>query len=213
MGYSFVDASKVKDMRLRSLLTIGSISALVVGVAIAAYSLTAIDHLSSVDTTNTYVEVPMTTDSTHLSTIWTQPITPHMGQLLGTLTIPRLNKSIPYYEGTSNTELRKGAGHFVQSVLPGLNDNSVISGHRDGVFTQFGSLQKGDALLVTTSYGKFTYTIISFRIVAADDRTVIVPTMQATLTLTTCYPFYYIGNAPKRFVVNALLTSQSKVAA
>jgi sortase A len=128
------------------------------------------------------------------------------GDLIGTLIIPRIKKSIPIYEGTEQDQLKKGAGHHIKSVLPGLADNSVIAGHRDSVFSKFNLLQKGDRILVKTSYGNFTYKIKSFRIVDSDDRTVIVPTKVATLTLSTCYPFYFIGNAPQRFIVTAVLT-------
>ena len=83
----------------------------------------------------------------------------------------------------------------------------MIAGHRDSVFAKFGSLKIGDSLTVKTSYGSFVYIIDSFRIVKADDRTVIVPTEEATLTLSTCYPFRFVGNAPKRFIVTALLAS------
>jgi sortase A len=86
-------------------------------------------------------------------------------------------------------------------------DNSVISGHRDSYFSKFDKLKVGDSITTKTSSGTFTYKIKSFRIVKADDRTVIVPTEVATLTLTTCYPFYFIGNAPKRFIVTAVLAS------
>ena len=92
-------------------------------------------------------------------------------------------------------------------MLPGLKDNSVLAGHRDSVFAEFGKLKRGDTLLVDTYYGSFTYTIDSFRIVKANDRTVIVPRPVATLTLSTCYPFYFVGSAPDRFIVTALLVS------
>jgi sortase A len=132
---------------------------------------------------------------------------PKLGDFIGTLKIPRLKKTIPIYEGTEPAQLKKGAGHYQKSVPPGLNDNSVIAGHRDSVFTQFGSLKRGDELIIKTGYGKFIYRIDSFRIVKADDRTVIVPTPVATLTFSTCYPFHYVGSAPNRFIVTALLKS------
>lgn len=83
--------------------------------------------------------------------------------------------------------------------------NSVLAGHRDTVFSQFGSLKRNDKVIVATNYGTFTYVIKSFRIVDGDDRSVIVPTKRAILTLSTCYPFRYVGNAPQRFIVTAVL--------
>ena len=134
---------------------------------------------------------------------------PKIGQLIATLEIPRLKRVIDVFEGTQKAQLSMGAGHYIRSVLPGYRDNSVIAGHRDSVFSQFGALKKGDKLHVSTNYGKFTYTIVSLKIVDAKDRTIIVPTNHARLTLSTCYPFRYIGNAPQRFIVGAELTSQN----
>jgi sortase A len=96
------------------------------------------------------------------------------------------------------------------SVLPGQVDNSVLAGHRDSVFSQLGKLKLGDLIMVDTSAGNFTYKVSRFRIVGENDRTVIVPTKTAVLTLSTCYPFFYIGNAPKRFIVSANLLEAPK---
>ena len=130
---------------------------------------------------------------------------PNEGDNIGSLTIPALNRRLPIIEGTSVKELKKGVGHFIQSVLPGEEDNCVISGHRDTVFRQIGDLKIGDELIVKTSAGTFTYVINSTRIVHEDDKTVIVPIDHAVLTMTTCYPFNFIGNAPDRYIVSATL--------
>src|SRR5665648_167810 len=119
---------------------------------------------------------------------------PAQGEIFGNLWIPALAQNIPIVEGTGNEELKKGAGHFIDSVLPGVKDNCVISGHRETVFKNLGLLKIGDQLIIETSTGIFTYEINHIRIVDKDDRTVIVPTALATLTLTTCYPFNYIGD-------------------
>jgi len=102
-------------------------------------------------------------------------------------------------------ELEKGVGHVTQSVLPGEEDNCVVSGHRDTVFRQIGDLKIGDQLIVETSAGTFTYEVDGTRIVHKDDKTVIVPTDHAVLTMTTCYPFYFIGDAPDRYIISAAL--------
>lgn len=128
---------------------------------------------------------------------------PKVGEVIGTLSIPSLEQKFPIIEGTDDGELKRGVGHYVRSVLPGISDNSVLAGHRDSVFSQLGKLALGDPLVVRTTAGRFTYMVSNFRIVMADDRTVIVPTTSAVLTLSTCYPFRYIGNAPKRYIVTA----------
>jgi sortase A len=135
------------------------------------------------------------------------------GDLIGTLTIAALQATMPIYQGTDDNSLKKGVGHFIGSALPGLQDNAlyqnnvVLSGHRDSIFQHIGSLKLGELLVVNTASGSFTYKIAKFRIVGANDRTVIVPTPTAVLTLTTCYPFIFFGNAPKRFIVSADLVS------
>ena len=130
---------------------------------------------------------------------------PKTGEVIGTIFIPALKTTLPIIEGTGDKELKRGVGHFVGSVLPGQNDNSVLAGHRDSVFSQLGKVALGDLVVIRTKAGEFTYQVIKFRIVQADDRTVIVPTPSAILTLSTCYPFRFIGNAPKRYIVSAQL--------
>ena len=177
---------------------------MILGVAISLFSLNGINESSAV---NQYIPALDSFDISSSSVANIATLRPAKGDLIGTLDIPRIKRVIPIYEGTDDAELKRGAGHYIKSVMPGAIDNSVIAGHRDSVFSKFGSLKIGDPLTVKTASGTFTYKIKSFRIVKADDRTVIVPTKVATLTLSTCYPFYYVGNAPKRFIVTALLNS------
>ncbi len=132
---------------------------------------------------------------------------PKIGDVIGSLSIPRLQRVIPIIEGTGAKELQMGVGHYVGSVLPGISDNSVLAGHRDSVFRNLGNVKLGDLLTVNTDYGTYVYEVHKIRIVDANDKTVIVPTVSAVLMLSTCYPFGYIGNAPKRYIVQATLTS------
>lgn len=133
------------------------------------------------------------------------------GKIFGSLTIPALQQNpIPIIEGTRDDDLKKGVGHFIQSVFPGENDNCVLSGHRDTVFSKLGKLKIGDQFIVQTSAGTFTYEIKRKRIVDKDDKTVIVPTDHAVLTVTTCYPFNFIGSAPDRYVLVADLVMHKK---
>ncbi|RLL43903.1 class D sortase [Oceanobacillus piezotolerans] len=132
---------------------------------------------------------------------------PEQGENIGELIIPKLEAKLPIYHGTDEDELEKGVGHFAGSVLPGEEDNSVLSGHRDTIFRELGEVGKGDLLIVQTSAGEFTYKVKKVRIVEANDRTVIVPKPRATLTVSTCYPFDFIGAAPERYILVAELIS------
>lgn len=125
------------------------------------------------------------------------------GQKIGTITLPTLDLSWPIYEGTSDAELAKGVGHYTKSVLPGLSDNSVLAGHRNTVFNRLGELETGDEIYIKTTAGTFIYQVTKFKVVKRTDKTVIVPTDDATLTLTTCFPFNHIGITTEAFIVSA----------
>jgi sortase A len=131
------------------------------------------------------------------------PNYPSAGARIGTITLPSLKLSWPVFQGTTDAELAKGVGHYAKSVLPGQNDNSVLSGHRTTVFNKLGKLKQGQLILVKTSAGTFTYKVHSSRVVLKTDRTVIVPTKSAVLTLTTCYPFNKLGATDHAYVVSA----------
>ena len=131
-----------------------------------------------------------------------------LGEVIGIITIPKLSETYPIVQGTDDKSLKHGVGHFVNSVMPGAKDNTVLAGHRDTVFSKIGKLKIGDLVIIKTSSGTFDYSVTRTRIVLANDRTVIVPTPTATLTLSTCYPFYYIGSAPDRYIVSAMLVNK-----
>lgn len=194
-------------MRLRRFFSLAPIAVLTAGLVIGTSAFQTIRESNAAGVESEYLPALAVFDQSITLREIASPIKPKRGDFVGTLVIPRLKKSIRIYEGTESAQLKLGAGHYEKSVLPGVKDNSVIAGHRDSVFTEFDKLAHGDLLIVTTSYGKFVYTIKKFRIVMANDRTVIVPTNIAMLTLSTCYPFNFIGSAPKRFIVSAALTS------
>lgn len=131
---------------------------------------------------------------------------PKLNENFGSLIIPKLKAVMPVIEGTDPDQLEKGVGHYAKSVLPGEDDNSVLSGHRDTVFRKVGALKVGDELVVKTTAGSFTYKIKKTWIVDEDDRSVIVSHKgKRILTLTTCYPFNWIGSAPQRYIIQAEL--------
>ncbi|WP_299089346.1 class D sortase [uncultured Metabacillus sp.] len=137
-----------------------------------------------------------------------QPVavpTPKEGAMIGTLSIPKLEQTVSIFHGSNETILRKGIGHVKGTALPGEASNSVLAGHRDTFFRKLEQLEQGDKLIVHRSEAKYLYKINKIRIVDKDDRTVIVPKPRSTLTLTTCYPFTFIGPAPQRYIIEAEL--------
>ena len=132
-------------------------------------------------------------------------VKPKQGDKVGTVSLPTLKLSWPIFEGTTEAQLAKGVGHYTGSVLPGIKDNSVLSGHRMTVFNRLGELSAGDEILVKTSAGLFVYKVATFRVVSRKDQTVIVPSSTAVLTLTTCWPFDHVGRTYQAFIVRAKL--------
>lgn len=133
-----------------------------------------------------------------------EEFSPETGETVGLLHIPKLEADLPIVEGTHEDDLAKGVGHYGGTAYPLQNDQIVLSGHRDTVFRRMGELKIGDILTVRLAYGDFSYKITETQIVAADDRTIIVPHDEEVLTLTTCYPFTFIGSAPDRYIITAM---------
>jgi len=126
------------------------------------------------------------------------------GETVGVLYIPRLDREIPIIEGTDEEELAQGVGHYKDTGYPGENRQILLSGHRDTVFRQFGELENGDEFHIKMEHGTFIYEINDHEIVAADNTSVIDPSRKDEyLTVSTCYPFSYIGSAPDRYVLYA----------
>jgi sortase A len=132
---------------------------------------------------------------------------PELGDEVGVITLESLDLSWPIYEGTDAERLSLGVGHYIGSVLPGVVDNSILSGHRDTVFSRLGELVVGDRILVETAAGIFTYEMTDSEIVDRSDQDVIQPSDDAKLTLTTCYPFEAIGTTTQAYILSAKLVS------
>jgi sortase A len=125
------------------------------------------------------------------------------GDLVGRLEVPRLDLSVMVMEGTDSRTLRLGAGRIPGTALPWTTGNMGIAAHRDTFFRPLKDIKTNDTITFTTVDGSETYRVTSTKIVMPTDTHVLKPTKADTLTLVTCYPFYYIGSAPKRFIVQA----------
>ena len=125
------------------------------------------------------------------------------GSAFAKLSIPRLHAVLYVVEGTDHADLRRGPGHLEGTAFPGAYGNCVIAGHRDTHFRVLKDIQKGDEIQVETAAGNFTYRVDDISVVSPNNNASLQPTSQPVLNLITCYPFWYVGSAPKRFVVHA----------
>ena len=122
---------------------------------------------------------------------------------IGRLEIPRLGVSVVVMPGDDDSTLMKAVGHLPDTPLPWNGGNTALAGHRDTFFRPLERVKIGDDIHLDTPRGRFQYRVRRTIVVEPEDLSVLDPSANATLTLITCYPFRYIGPAPKRFIVQA----------
>lgn len=129
---------------------------------------------------------------------------PINGEVVGLLSLPKIESELAIVEGTDPDELAKGVGHYKGSYYPGQGGQIILSGHRDTVFKRVGELELGDELVMKMPYGEAAYEIVNTKIVDANDTSIItLQDQEEELILTTCYPFGFIGDAPQRYIIYA----------
>jgi sortase A len=124
-------------------------------------------------------------------------------ELIGRIEIPRVNVSAVVKEGVDTQTLSRAAGHVPATALPGEKGNVGVAAHRDTFFRGLRNVRQGDVIRVVTLDGTYLYKVDAMKIVWPKNVEVLDPTPDPQLTLVTCYPFNYIGSAPKRFIVQA----------
>jgi sortase A len=123
--------------------------------------------------------------------------------LIGRIELSRIGLSAIVYEGTDKKTLRLAVGHIRSTPLPGQPGNTGLAGHRDTFFRPLKDIRQNDIITLTTLRGNYRYRVVSTRVVAPSEISVLNPTEHEVLTLVTCYPFYFVGSAPSRFIVRA----------
>ncbi|MGB5292136.1 MAG: class D sortase [Lysobacterales bacterium] len=126
---------------------------------------------------------------------------------LGILSIDKLNLKVPVYNGTDEINLNRGAGRIKGTARVDSPGNLGIAAHRDGFFRALKDIEIGDSIDMLTQQGKTEFVVSSITIVDPADISVLAPTDDKSITLVTCYPFYFVGHAPKRYIVKGELLS------
>ena len=146
-------------------------------------------------------------DTRHLidrASIVAEPVDLSEGGLIGKLEIPGTGISVMVLQGVEEETLLLGAGHVPGTPLPGREGNSVIAGHRDTFFRKLEGIRPGDSVQFSTLRGASEYVVESTEIVEPDETRVMESRGITELTLISCYPFYFVGAAPHRFIVHAV---------
>jgi sortase A len=128
---------------------------------------------------------------------------PAVSSVIGRLVIPRLELSVMVREGADESTLSRAVGHIPGTALPGKLGNVGLAGHRDTFFRALRNIREDDAIELETTRGTYRYIVKSTKIVGPRDVSVLAASGGENLTLVTCYPFYYVGSAPRRFIVHA----------
>jgi len=124
-----------------------------------------------------------------------------VGGRIGTIRFPRIGNEGKAFQGDAEAQFRLGAGHSNGSYMPGQDGNIIFGAHRTNYFRKLEYVVVGDKVEFNAVYGNFTYRIDEIRIINGGDNSIAAATDEERLTLYTCYPFVFIGNAPKRYVV------------
>jgi sortase A len=138
-----------------------------------------------------------------------QPVPPATGAWVAKLDAPSVHLSATVLEGSDDGTLARGAGHIEYTPLPGQSGNIGIAGHRDTTFRAVRHLRPGDALELTTADRVYRYVISKTFVVEPEDVYVLDPGDQPMMTLVTCYPFEFIGHAPHRYIIQAVLVGEA----
>ncbi|MGE5054125.1 MAG: class D sortase [Acidobacteriota bacterium] len=142
-----------------------------------------------------------------------KPASYSSGEAIGVLRIASLGMEVPVLEGTDKLTLNRGVGRIAGTALPGVGGNIGIAGHRDTFFRPLRKVRTGDKIELLTRLGKQTYRVDQIKVTSPKDIGVLQPRPTPSLTLVTCYPFYYFGSAPKRYIVTASLDTRSSAEA
>jgi sortase A len=139
-----------------------------------------------------------------------------LGHVFGTpvalLSIPKLQLEVPVFEGTDDLTLDRGVGRIVGTAHPGQPGNLGIAGHRDGFFRGLKDIARGDEIKLVLPDAVATYVVDQITVVTPQDVSVLQPGPVSSLTLVTCFPFYFVGSAPERYIVSASLRADSQPA-
>jgi len=144
---------------------------------------------------------------------WREALSEPTAAPLAVLRIPKIRLEVPVLPGTDDRTLDRAVGHIEDTAQPGMDGNAGIAGHRDGFFRGLKDITSGDEIELDTLQGTDVYRVERTWVVNPDDVSVLDPTSTRALTLVTCYPFYFIGAAPSRFIVRAVHVGDRPVSA
>lgn len=135
----------------------------------------------------------------------TAPVNYSDGSTRSRISFPAQGQAYFVLEGASKKNLRRGPVHISESATPGEAGNAIIAAHRDTHFRILKDIKEGQEIDIEERGRAFLYRVTETKVIEPDDNRYYQPTSRAVITLVTCYPFYFIGAAPQRYIVRAEL--------
>jgi len=177
-----------------------------IGIWVWSYAHRAIEQKRDEQTFNRQQKAPPAQSPTAPA----KPLPPRLkhGDVVARLMIQKINLRAMIREGADSSTLDVALGHISGTAMPGQKGNVGVAGHRDTIFRRLGQVAKNDQIQLQTLSGTYTYQVDDMQIVTPKNVSVLLPGRGAQLTLVTCYPFNFIGSAPKRYIVKAHLVSR-----
>ena len=188
----------------RGLVALGASCLLWVGATSLSAIVYQVEHNASLERVGQFLPRPEADLAANVVTT-----TLEAGAPIGRLEIPRIGLTAVVAEGDDEKTLKVAVGHLPDTPLPWQEGNSALAGHRDSFFRPLRHIQVGDDIHLTTLRGTLRYRVTRYTVVDPADLWVLNPSPTAALTLITCYPFDYVGPAPRRFIVHAERMSNS----
>jgi len=187
--------------------------------AVAAFQQRAIQHKPAAGVLPSLADSGTTTSATTPNTatldtsLWSdkriraynESLSHSFGTPLAVLSIPKIHVEVPLFEGTDDVTLDRGVGRITGTARVGQAGNLGIAGHRDGFFRGLKDVTTGDEIKLALPDGEATYVVDQITVVTPQDVSVLQPRPTPSITLVTCFPFYFVGSAPERYIVSASL--------
>jgi sortase A len=221
LRYSHVEMPSGSLRRIQRLLGIVGICLLAAYVVAQAYAISSSRlavwafqasqrfHSENVDLSRLDSRADFTLWSPQRVRAYEQSLALKLDHPTGVMKIPKINLTAPIFDGTDGLTLDRGLGRIIGTAQLGTEGNIGIAGHRDGFFRGLKDISTGDAIEISITSGEYEYIVDHIEIVDPDNVAVLKPRPTPGITLVTCYPFYFVGDAPKRYIVEASLAERN----
>jgi sortase A len=202
------------------ILLIADVGVVLYGVIASRYAVAAFEQKAAGGVVSSHADSGTTRPPGVDTSLWSdkriraynESLSHAFGTPLAVLSIPKIHLEVPVFEGTDDVTLDRGVGRITGTARAGKPGNLGIAGHRDGFFRGLKDVTTGDEIKLALPEGAATYVVDQITVVTPQDVSVLQPKPISSITLVTCFPFYFVGSAPERYIVSASLRADAQPA-